>query len=110
EWRDQTATVVSRWPSKHLSCGGEEVLDDRSQAQGWEERQCPDDENHRNQQQREQWAIGGKGAQAWRYRLLADHRSGDRQHRYDHQKTSDQHGDPEADVPPRGVGVQSSKG
>src|SRR5260370_473921 len=68
-----------------------ELLDQRAERDGREIGEAADDRDDANQQADKQTAIGRKGAGRGRRYLLRGERSGDRQHRNDHEEAADQH-------------------
>src|SRR5215831_17550612 len=81
-WNREISLV--RAMSVDLSGAGGEMLHDGAERVSREERQRSDDDDHGDEQPGEHPAVGGEGAEAWRGRLLADHRAGNRKRRHDH--------------------------
>ena len=73
------------WPLRH-----QQVLDDRAEAEGREERQRADDDDDADEQRREQRRRHRERAGRRRHALLAAEAAGDRQHRDDHEEAADQ--------------------
>src|SRR5215813_1121630 len=86
--------------SVDLSGAAGEVLDDRAERVGGEERQRTDDDDHRDEQACEDPAIGREGTQSRRDRFLAHHRAGNCERGHDHREASEEHGDAHRDVVP----------
>src|SRR5262245_35806526 len=74
--------------SEYLTLHHQQMLDDRPEAEGWEERQRAHDHDDADEHRGEQWS--GHGKRAWRRRnaLLASEIARDRQHRQDHEEAS----------------------
>src|SRR5580658_8442476 len=87
-----------------------EMLDDGAKGEGWKESQTASDQDHADHEANEQSAIGRERASRYRNDLLAHQRSGDRQHRNDHQEAADEHRQAQCGVPERNIGGQSGEG
>src|SRR5215468_6485215 len=98
------------WSSKCLSCVHQQMLENRSQAQGREEGQRADDQNHRNQQHGEEWSGNRKSAEGFRNVFLCRKISSDGQDRDNHKEPAKEHGDSQSGVVPKGVCVNAAEG
>src|SRR5215475_3238404 len=95
--------------SKRLSRVHQQMLENRPQAQGREERQRADDQNYRNQQHSEQRTGDGESAQRFWYMFFRSQVSGDGQNGNDHEKPPQEHGKCQRRVVPERVGVNAGE-
>src|SRR5262249_24080915 len=103
---DTARMVLSLTTSEHLSSLGEEMLDDRPEAERGEERQSADDRDHTHEQHDEERAGGGQRSGSGRDRFLAGKTTCDRERGDDHPEPSRQHDETEGRVVPSRVGIQ----
>src|ERR1700722_13101903 len=92
------SALVHRW-----------VLADGSEGEGGKEDQTTGDQDHADHEADEQTAIGRECASRDRNDLLTDQRSGDRQHRDDHQEAAHEHRQSQCVVPEWHVGGKSGE-
>src|SRR5262245_3116951 len=78
----------------------QEMLHDRTQAQYWEEGQSADDQNYAYQKRGKERCRYRESAERRRCALLPAETSSQRQHRDDHQKAPEEHGDADGRVVP----------
>src|SRR4029077_16956106 len=94
---------------KNLPGVHQQVFQYRSQAQRREKCQSAHDQYHRNQQCREKRRRHRKCACRFRHDFLSRQIAGNRQHRYHHKKSTQQHVGCNAGVVPKRVGAQPRK-
>src|SRR6478609_6896633 len=81
-----------------------ELLDDGAESERRQEGEGTDDHDHADHQDHEQRSVGRERPRRRRDALLAHERTGQRERRDDQEEASEQHGDGEGAVHPRGVG------
>src|ERR1700728_721164 len=86
-----------------------EMLDDRPKGNRREVDQSAGDHDHAHHQADEQRAVGGERPRRDRHDLLPRQRTGDRQHRDDHQEAPHEHRHAECVVPERHIGGNSGE-
>src|SRR5271170_4097660 len=88
---------------EHLSGVHQQMLENRAETQRGEESERADNQDHGNQEHTKERRRHGKRARRFRDDLLAGQVARDRQHRNDHEESSEQHVETNACVVPKRV-------